>query len=151
MEELSRDNSFIKILSNLNEYTFDEMKMLYSISKTALIFAISGEPVNLKTYIFLNINKIVDSILENIEPSNLKLESVVYIVCRILRLLFKNKVFEILNSSHSCRKYLISSCSRSYINTAIQRNSLFLQRYSSLYSYDISLYKVFGNKAESGS
>jgi hypothetical protein len=116
VEEISRDNSFIKILSNLNEYTFEEMKLLYSISKTTLIFAISGEPVNLKNYIFLNINKLVDSILENIKPSSLKLESVVYIVCKILRLLFKNKPFlEKILSFDLFKKLYINSNSEKFV------------------------------------
>ena len=92
MEELSKDESLIKILSNLNEYNYDEMKILYLLTKTVINFALSGEPINLKTFIFLNINKIVESIIENINPNLLKIECVVYTACKLLRLFFKNKV-----------------------------------------------------------
>lgn len=93
LEEIPKDNSILKILSNLNEYSFEELKLIYSIVKTTLIFTAGGSPSSVNNYIMTNITKLVESVLENIRPSVLKFESVVYIVCKILKLLLKNKSF----------------------------------------------------------
>ncbi len=133
LEEICRDVSFIEILSNLNEYSFDDLKLLYSISKVAISLSVNGESAILKSYLFTNLSKLLESILKNIQPTSLKYESVVYIVCKVIRLLFKYKVICFL-FRYILIRYSRSSYSRSSMNTVILRNSLFPLKYSKPFS-----------------
>jgi len=128
MEELAKDTLFLVILSNLNEYSFDEMKLLYTITKTALIFAQSGESTRMKSFVFNNINKLVDSILENIKLASMKTESVVYIVCRILRLFFKHKAYleKILTFDFFKKIYVASNSEKFVVSSEIFRTLLYI-------------------------
>jgi len=116
-------------MSNLNEYSFDDLKLLYTISKVAISLSVNGESAVLKSYIFTNLNKLLDSILKNIQPTSLKYESVVYIVCKVIRLLFKYKVTSFL-FRYILIRHSRSSYSRSYMTIVILRNSLFPLKYS---------------------
>lgn len=90
-EAMTVDSSILKIISNLNAYDIIEMKLVYKIVKTFI--QSSNNLKKVKDFFLENIQNLVEALLENIRPTKrIKVDSVVFIVGKLFRTIFKQNV-----------------------------------------------------------
>jgi len=88
---MAADFSIFKIISNLNSYDIIEMKLVYKIVKSFIQSSRFLKIVN--NFLLNNIQNLVEALLENIRPtSRVKVDSVVFIVGKLFRTIFKHDV-----------------------------------------------------------
>jgi len=90
-EAMTGDCSILKIISNLNAYDIIEMKLVYKIVKS---FIQSSKILKkVKDFLLENTQNLIEALLENIRPTSLiKVDSVVFIVGKLFRTIFKQNV-----------------------------------------------------------
>ena len=88
---MAADFSIFKIISNLNSYDIIEMKLVYKIVKSFIQSSRFLKKVN--DFLLNNIQNLVEALLENLRPtSRIKVDSVVFIVGKLFRTIFKHDV-----------------------------------------------------------
>jgi hypothetical protein len=91
LNEITRDSSFLLILSKLDYYNYEDLKYICKLTKITLKYSQFNDSVNLHNYILANLIEIVDILMRNLS-CEMKLESIVYIIGKIIRCIFKIKV-----------------------------------------------------------